>query len=163
CKPLRDVDTDRIPLQPTAIRWIPCRLAKFGQKLGPLIVAADLRADFQRKVGGRSPLAAGLSAGRRDLRPLRLAVGCPWPLSPLSAACPPAAARSPVDWRTAHYAATVASAAASSGRRMRKVVPRPSSVSKLSEPPCLSTMSLRAMARPWPEPRPRRSEEHTSE
>ena len=37
---------------------------------------------------------------------------------------------------------------------MTKVVPFPSSVSQSRVPPCLSTITDRAMARPWPVPLP---------
>ena len=41
-----------------------------------------------------------------------------------------------------------------SGSRMWNVVPSPSSVSKVSVPPWRSTTIARAIARPWPVPRP---------
>src|SRR5450755_3565534 len=43
---------------------------------------------------------------------------------------------------------------APTGSRMKNVVPLPHSVSKRSVPPCLFTMTLRAIARPCPVPLP---------
>ena len=40
------------------------------------------------------------------------------------------------------------------GRRMMNVVPAPGALTTLIVPPCLSTMTLWAMARPWPVPLP---------